>query len=277
MRMRAHEVAPAGQNGRMTHSEDILVIPVEGDLDVSCVGRFRALIDERVAGGCRRVILNMAQASYVDSLGMSLIFAESRQLRERGGLLSLVNVRDNVYRSLVICRLVDFIPVTGGGPKPPIPALDPSVRPLWHGTMHVDPTKLSEARRRMEELLGRTDLTADEVFDLTLAGGEALGNAIDHTCAEGVLLSVWVYPDRVVVEVTDCGEGFEPAGEGCASEAGDAGATLERGRGIKLMRMLADSVEIGPKTSGEGTVVRLVKLITPMSRQKGDELGSLAC
>ena len=96
--MRAHEVAPAGQNGRMTHSEDILVIPVEGDLDVSCVGRLRALIDERVAGGCRRVILNMSQASYVDSLGMSLIFAESRQLRERGGLLSLVNVRDNVYR-----------------------------------------------------------------------------------------------------------------------------------------------------------------------------------
>ena len=137
--------------------------------------------------------------------------------------------------------------------------------------------QLSEARRRMEELLGRTDLTADEVFDLTLAGGEALGNAIDHTCAEGVLLSVWVYPDRVVVEVTDCGEGFEPAGEGCADEAEDAGATLERGRGIKLMRMLADSVEIGPKTSGEGTVVRLVKLITPMSRQKGGELGSLAC
>ena len=167
----------------MTHSEDILIVPVEGDLDVSCVGRVRALIDERVAAGCRRVILNMAQATYVDSLGMSLIFAESRQLRERGGLLSLVNVCDNVYRSLVICRLVDFIPVTEGGSKPPIPALDPSVRPEWHGTMRVDPARLSEARRRMEELLGRTELTADEVFDLTLAGGEALGNAVDHTCA----------------------------------------------------------------------------------------------
>ena len=250
----------------MTNSEDILVIPVEGDLDVSCVGRVRTLIDERVDAGCRRVILNMAQVAYVDSLGMSLIFSESRRLRERGGLLSLVNVCDNVYRSLVICRLVDFIPVTGGGPKPPIPALDPSVRPEWHGTMRVDPARMFEARRRMEELLTRTGLTADEVFDLTLAGGEALGNAVDHTCAEGVLLSVWVYPDRVVVEVTDCGEGFEPGGP---CEDG-AGASLERGRGIKLMRMLADSVEIGPKASGDGTVVRLVKLVTPMSRQAGD-------
>lgn len=152
----------------MTNADDILVIPVEGDLDVSCVARLRPYIDERIAGGCRRVILNMAQASYVDSLGMSLIFSEARRLRELGGLLSLVNVSASVYRSLVICRLVDFVPVTGAGPKPPIPALDPTVRPLWHGTMRVDPSRLSMARGRVEQLLTQTGLTPDEVFDLSL-------------------------------------------------------------------------------------------------------------
>ena len=93
-----------------------------------------------------------------------------------------------------------------------------------------------------------------------------------------MLLSVWVYPDRVVVEVTDCGEGFDPlaVGDEESGASSRTAASIERGRGIKLMRMLADSVEIGPKTSGEGTVVRLVKLITPMSRRQG-ELGSLAC
>ena len=251
----------------MANSTDILVVPVEGDLDVTCVGRLRSYIDERVAAGCRRVILNMAQATYVDSLGMSLIFSEARQLRERGGLLSLVNVNDNVYRALVICRLVDFVPVTGGGPKPPIPALDPSVRPDWHGTVRVDPARMSDARRRMEQLLDKTGLTPDEAFDLTLAGGEALGNAIDHTCAEGVLLSVWVYPDRVVVEVTDCGRGFE-LGEDERPPVGSGDAALERGRGIKLMRMLADSVEIRRKASGDGTVVRLVKLFTPVMQRQ---------
>ena len=36
---------------------------------------------------------------------------------------------------------------------------------------------------------------------------------------------------------------------------------VERGRGIKLMRLLADSVSIHLKRSGQGTVVRLVKLL----------------
>lgn len=270
---RALERRPRGQNAPMTNADDILVIPVEGDLDVGCVARLRPYIDERIAGGCRRVILNMAQASYVDSLGMSLIFSEARRLRELGGLLSLVNVNASVYRSLVICRLVDFVPVTGAGPKPPIPALDPTVRPLWHGTMRVDPSRLSMARGRVEQLLTQTGLTPDEVFDMTLAGGEALGNAIDHTSAEGVLLTVSVYADRVVVEVADCGDGFDPTRSGDGAEdaadlSDETSGDLERGRGIKLMRMLADSVEIGRKANGAGTVVRLVKLITPMAGER---------
>lgn len=270
---RALERRSRGQNAPMTNADDILVIPVEGDLDVSCVARLRPYIDERIAGGCRRVILNMAQASYVDSLGMSLIFSEARRLRELGGLLSLVNVNASVYRSLVICRLVDFVPVTGAGPKPPIPALDPTVRPLWHGTMRVDPSRLSMARGRVEQLLTQTGLTPDEVFDMTLAGGEALGNAIDHTSAEGVLLTVSVYADRVVVEVADCGDGFDPTRSGDGAEdaadlSDETSGDLERGRGIKLMRMLADSVEIGRKANGAGTVVRLVKLITPMAGER---------
>lgn len=270
---RALERRPRGQNAPMTNADDILVIPVEGDLDVSCVARLRPYIDERIVGGCRRVILNMAQASYVDSLGMSLIFSEARRLRELGGLLSLVNVNASVYRSLVICRLVDFVPVTGAGPKPPIPALDPTVRPLWHGTMRVDPSRLSMARGRVERLLTQTGLTPDEVFDMTLAGGEALGNAIDHTSAEGVLLTVSVYADRVVVEVADCGDGFDPTRSGDGAEdaadlSDETSGDLERGRGIKLMRMLADSVEIGRKANGAGTVVRLVKLITPMAGER---------
>lgn len=251
------------------------MIPVEGDLDVAAVPKLRSYLTERIERGCRRVILNLANARYVDSLGMSLILATSRRLREEGGLLSLVNVGPQVYRSLVICRLVDFIPVTGVGPKPPIPALDPSVRPLWRGTMRIDAAQLAPARRRVEELLARTRLAPDEAFDLTLAVGEAVGNAVDHTCAEGVLLTGSIYPDRVVVEVTDCGCGFElgPDEEPPAPCGGCPDG--ERGRGIRLMRMLADSVEIERKASGEGTVVRLVKMFSCHAEPARDS-GALA-
>lgn len=252
----------------MTSSADILVLPLEGDLDVTSVPRVRALINEYLKKGCQRIIINMEKASYIDSLGMALLLTCARNLHERGGLLSLTNVNSSIYRSLVICRMVDFIPVKNTANKAPIPALDPGVHPLWQGTMHVDPQKLGAARRRIEEILERaTELDANEIFDLTLAGGEALGNAIDHTGAEGVLCSLEVYPDRAILEVTDCGSGMELGADEAAPQS-ETDQELERGRGIKLMRMLADSVEISRKPNGVGTIVRLVKLYTPMDIQQ---------
>lgn len=251
----------------MIAPNDILVLPLDGDLDVTSVPRVRNIIESHIAKGCRRVIVNMAEASYVDSMGVALLFTMARHLREQGGLLSLVNVRGSVYRTLAICRMVDFVPVSGMGPKPPIPALDPQAHPIWQGTMRVAPTKLASVRQRIEQVLERTDLTPEEIFDLTLAAGEALGNAIDHTCAEGVLCSLEIYPDRAILEVSDCGGGFKVDEHGEAEQL-DAGENeLERGRGLKLMHMLADSVEIQHKPSGEGTVVRLIKLYTPIEMQ----------
>ena len=41
-----------------------------------------------------------------------------------------------------------------------------------------------------------------------------------------------------------------------------AALAAERGRGIKLMRMLTDSASISPKSTGEGSVTHLVKLFS---------------
>ena len=97
----------------------------------------------------------------------------------------------------------------------------------------------------------------DAVFDLMLAAGEALGNAVDHTCGEGILATASGYPDRMVIEVADCGGGFDPSeqAERCLNQ------TDERGRGIRLMRLLVDSVSIVPRPSGSGMLVRLEKLV----------------
>lgn len=225
------------------------------DLDASTVPRLRTYFEGLIEGGCRRIILNMHDVSYVDSMGLALIFTLAREMREHGGLISLTEVNDDVYHMLCIACLVDFIPVSERGVRPTVPVLDPSVRPLWRRTLPVHADQLGRARERVTELLRHMPLTPDDVFDMTLASGEALGNAIDHTCAEGVLVTVTGYPDRVVLEVSDCGEGFELA----ADE--EPTASMERGRGIKLMRLLADSVEISHKSQGKGTVVRLVKLV----------------
>ena len=242
----------------MAGQSNIVLVPVEGDLDVTSVESLRRTIDALINDGCKRIVLNLASTSYMDSAGMGLVVSAVRRMRGKGGLLSLTNVSPNVLRALTIARLVDFLPVSAAGTRPDVPELDPSVLPLWRTVLRIDPTNLAATRKHVGELLGRMPFSSDEAFDMGLAVGEAMGNAVDHAggCS---LIEVAQFPDRAVVEVTDCGEGF-------SAEDVDAGnaaalATAERGRGIALMRLLADSVSIEPKPSGTGTLVRIVKLL----------------
>lgn len=193
----------------------------------------------------------------MDSAGMAVILGAIRRMRADGGLLSLVNVSSNVMHTLTISRLVDFVPVSALGASREVTELDPSVQPLWRTTLPVDGRDLHATRARIQELCGRLPFSTDDIFDLTLAVGEAVGNAADHTCGEGILVTVSAYADRMVVEVTDCGDGFDPA---CIDASGMR-LCEERGRGIRLMQLLVDSVGIHPRQGGTGMVVRLVKLI----------------
>lgn len=242
----------------MTASPNIALLPVNGDLDVTTVRSLRATLDALIDSGCRRIVLNMAACDFVDSAGMGLIIAEIRRMRSVGGLLSLTNVSPRVMRALRIARVSDFAPVSGVEDRAPVEDLDPAVLPAWRRTLRIDPDHLGASRGQVEDLVSRMRLTRDEAFDLTLAVGEAMGNAIDHTDGLCSLVTVSCYDDRVVVEVTDCGRGIEVGrGQEPAPESGSA----ERGRGIRLMRLLADEVSIERRSGGRGTCVRITKLL----------------
>lgn len=68
-------------------------------------------------------------------------------------------------------------------------------------------------------------------------------------------MTVIAYTDRVVIEVRDCGCGFEIA------DGEEPPESRERGRGIRLMRMLVDSVDVRRRVDAPGTQVRLIKMI----------------
>ena len=245
----------------MERNANIALVPVDGDLDVTTVSPMRETLDRLIDGGCRRIVLNMAGADFVDSAGMGLIISGIARMRSVGGLLSLTNVTPPVLRALRIARVVDYASVSTDAGEGDVPELDPSVLPLWRRVIRIDPTDMREARDKVEELLEGLDFSADDRFDAKLAVGEALGNAVDHTDGSCVLMAVAGYPDRVVVEVSDCGCGLQgPVGDQ------PTGPWNERGRGIKLMRLLADSVTITKKNVGSGTVVRIVKLARTSSR-----------
>jgi serine/threonine-protein kinase RsbW len=113
-------------------------------------------------------------------------------------------------------------------------------------------TGLAQLRPFPREVLG----------DLKLALTEACTNSVRHAYEGGsgtVEILYELYSDRLVVEVVDTGDGFEPHADGAASDGDDLS---EGGLGIAIIQALADDFEIGRRAGG-GSRLRFVKRLEP--------------
>src|SRR5690349_15006218 len=103
------------------------------------------------------------------------------------------------------------------------------------------------------------ELPDELLADLKLALTEAASNSVRHAYSgdddTGVVqISYELRPDRLVIEVTDDGEGFDPAeAEGAPEELSEGGL------GIAIIRAIADEVEIGTQPGGKGSRLRFAK------------------
>jgi serine/threonine-protein kinase RsbW len=104
------------------------------------------------------------------------------------------------------------------------------------------------------------ELSDELLADLKLALTEAASNSVRHAYGEqdaGVVdISYQLFADRLVIEVTDEGEGFDPAeAEGSAAELSEGGL------GIAIIRAIADDVEFGVQPGGKGSRLRFEKAL----------------
>ncbi len=235
----------------MEETKNLVIFPIEGDLNLNKVESISPEIHEIIDEGCRRLILNLLNVEYIDSMGITFLIKLVKRMREVDGRLSLMNVGTQVHRTLCVACLIDYMPVLEDK-EVVIPALDPSISPTYRTTVSVDATDLEATRKYLHTLLQELPMTDEDIFDVTLACGEAVSNAVDHGSTLDVYATIAGYDDRVCIEVTDSGSGYNESACTCQK--------IERGRGIKLMKLLCDSVVIRRKEVGSGTVVRLVKL-----------------
>lgn len=241
----------------MNEWNDIAVVTPPGDIDIASLPVLRDRVDSLVRRGVRRIIVNCQAVEFIDSTGLAFLLTRARTLMRREGLLSLVNASHDVLRFLEIARLVDILHASGTE-RAPLPVLAPGEAPVWSKSVSVRAgiENLPHYRHRVAGLLEELPLSRDDRYDVALATGEALGNAYDHAAGTHCVLTVRAYRDRVVVEVVDGGAGFSIAADEVPDEH------EERGRGIKLMRLLVDSVEVARRHEGHGTCVTLTKLFS---------------
>ena len=101
----------------------------------------------------------------------------------------------------------------------------------------------------------------ETLADLKLALTEACSNSVRHAYGDGegsVDIRYELHADRLVIEVADDGEGFDPVQSG---RNGDGDELAEGGLGIAIIRAIADDVEIGAGEDGRGSRLRFVKVL----------------
>ena len=111
-------------------------------------------------------------------------------------------------------------------------------------------------RRVLDAALAVFSVTKDCRDDIGLAVGEACANAVEHAeTGADYHVTVTIAEDRCVIDVVDHGAGVQ------MTDAPEPGPYDEAGRGLRIIRALADAVELR-RDQHRGAGLRIIKFLT---------------
>ena len=86
--------------------DDITVLTLSGEItadDGDIV--FGKRVDELIGKGQVKLIVNLAGVTYIDSAGVGMMVAESKMVRQKGGLMKLVQLTARSHHLLAMLKL----------------------------------------------------------------------------------------------------------------------------------------------------------------------------
>lgn len=248
------------------------VVHLDGDLDLATAPSTRTILESLVETGFTRIVLDLTNVDYADSSALGLLVWLDRVLQVHDGKIVLAAPNRNVRRVLEISRILSV--ASSMHEERSVDAALAAIEPD-HGDaieewveeiiMPADAGHLAAIRDRVSAIIEPLGFSSAALFDIKVALGEALANAVRHGSpgVEGDIdVRVHAFTDKVILEIEDAGSGFD--GDHVCSD--DLYASS--GRGIMFMRALMDRVEFASSRSG-GTLVTLVKHRTPPDAAQG--------
>jgi serine/threonine-protein kinase RsbW len=196
----------------------------------------------------------------MDSSALGFVVWADQRLQPVAGRLALAGANADVARILELTGLIGVAPSVVVAASIDDALSGRALSSQRNGALWVesfefpaDAGQLASARGRLAEIVAPLGLSDSSVFDMKVAVGEALANAVRHGSPHGrsdtVCVEVRAYPDRVEVVVTDSGCGYD----GAVRPSRDAFAPS--GRGVLFMRALMDAVDFTPGVGGGTSVV----------------------
>jgi serine/threonine-protein kinase RsbW len=139
---------------------------------------------------------------------------------------------------------------------PSAPSLDQAISLV----IPARPEYISLARLALTGLSRLRELDDETLADLKLAITEAASNSVRHAYSDGAGTVEVLYslqPDRLVIEVSDDGEGFDYDTVPATADVEDE--LTEGGLGIAIIQTIADEFELGRGPGGRGSRLRFSK------------------
>jgi anti-sigma B factor antagonist len=95
-------------------AKDVMILDLKGRLTAGLGDQIlRDAIDELLAEGRRRILLNLSEVSFLDSAGVGELVAGLKTARRFEAQLKLLNVGERVYSTLDMARLLPTFEIYG--------------------------------------------------------------------------------------------------------------------------------------------------------------------
>lgn len=94
-------------------------LSLSGELDLTSAARLQAAIDELVAQGRHRVVVDLRELTFCDSTGLTTFVRGNRDCTAHGGWLRLAGAQGHVERVIGISGLLDVLGYRADGAGEP--------------------------------------------------------------------------------------------------------------------------------------------------------------
>ena len=92
--------------------EGTFTLPLQGEIDILTVEQLRMQLSDAVDRRPRRLAVDMAGVSFIDSTGLGALISAFQRARDNGTDFVLANPSTQVRQILVLSGLMEVVPVT---------------------------------------------------------------------------------------------------------------------------------------------------------------------
>jgi anti-sigma B factor antagonist len=86
-------------------ADHVGIVTLEGEIDIYSAPQFKEVLVNGIEGGARRVIVSLADVTFIDSTALGVLVSGAKRVRPRNGSLDIICTDENIIRIFEITGL----------------------------------------------------------------------------------------------------------------------------------------------------------------------------